>query len=37
MKVLAIIINNIKNKLIIVFAKEIREFLKNKYKIDIKE
>ena len=37
MKVLVIIINDIKNKLIIVFAKEIRGFLKNECETNIKE
>ena len=36
-KVLAIIINDIKNKLIIIFAKEIREFLKNECETNIEK
>ena len=36
-KMLVIITNDTKNKLIIVFAKGIRGFLKNEYKINIKE
>ena len=36
-KVLAIITNNIKNKLTTVFAKEIKGFLKNEYKTNIEE
>ena len=37
MKVSAIIINDIKNKLITIFAKGIREFLENEYETNIEE